>query len=175
MIRITGRNFKLSGRQKEVITEKLSKFESFLSEEDDVIEVVLERNTYGESVEISFRVSNRTVRAEVVDRNLFTAVDIAAKILQEQIRRYSEKLQIKDKDSIRLLDYSEATEEKPIPKIIRRKYITSKPMNEEEAILQMELLGHKSFLFLNTDIDSYSMLYKRNDGNYGIIEAERLK
>ena len=80
-------------------------------------------------------------------------------------------ISLKDKlEKIRELP--EEKDEKETNKIVKRKTIEVKPMNEEEAILQMELLGHQFFMYKDSETDQYAVVYKRNDGNYGVMEAE---
>ena len=108
--------------------------------------------------------------------------DIEAK-LRKQIKRYKDKFLKKEKkvkkanaDAKKITLEEEVIEEIPseefeLPKIIRRKrYSNTTPMTEEEAINQMELIGHTFFLFFNADTKRYSIVYKRNDGYYGIVE-----
>ena len=70
------------------------------------------------------------------------------------------------------IEYPDDEEEKETHKVVKRKTIEVKPMNEEEAILQMELLGHQFFMYKDSDTNQPAVVYKRNDGNYGVMEAE---
>lgn len=168
MIKITARNFDLTNGIKGAITDKFEKFEKMIDKNSE-IEVLLETKRYGQKVEVFFRMNNKLVKAESIDEDLYTAIDIVSDRLKSQISRYSGKLtNINNEESIRFSIDRKIEEEKET-KIVRRKYLSNKPMMEEEAILQMELLGHRSFIFFNADEDATSMLYKRDDGDYGII------
>lgn len=175
MIKITARNYKLTNGIKETVNEKLSKFEKFLTS-DGRIEVVLESNKYGQEIEVFFMIEETVLKAECTDEDLYVAIDLVVDKLDTQVRRHNDKNNGVTNESIRYADFSSPVDnddkEGLEPKIVKRKYITSKPMFEEEAISQMEVLNHKSFLFFNASTETFCMLYKRHDGNYGIIETE---
>ena len=175
MIDMTARNFKLTEGITNHVNSKLSKFEKFLNE-NERMNVVLDSNKYGKKVEVSFRLANKPLRASVVDNDLYVAVDLLIDKLNKIIKKHGDKSF--KKDSIR---YAETLSEGEKyarntmvdqPKIVRRKIVPSKPMFEEEAIEQMELLDHRSFIFHNESTGTVCMMYKRNDGNYGILETE---
>lgn len=175
MIDMTARNFKLTEGITTHVNSKLNKFEKFLNE-GERMNVVLESNKYGKKVEASFRLASKPLRASVVDDDLYVAVDLLANKLNKIIKKHNDK--DSKKDSIR---YAETVSESEKyakddmankSKVVRRKTVPSKPMFEEEAIEQMELLDHRSFIFHNASTDTVCMMYKRNDGNYGVLETE---
>ena len=114
------------------------------------------------------------LRAEVVNNDLYNAIDLVIDKLEGQIRKYKTKLNRKSKDnklafnlaSIEPLD----SDEEDV--IVKTKTISPKPMDMEEAIMQMELIGHSFFVYKDTETNLISVVYKRNDGNYGLIETE---
>lgn len=175
MINITARNFKLTEGITGYVENKIGKFEKFI-DNDEVINVVLETNKYGKKAEASFRIANKSLRASVVDESdLYVAIDL----LVDKLNRIVEKnnIRVNNKDSIRYAEPISQTEiyvkqkEEDTPRIIKRKTVSSKPMFEEEAIEQMELLDHRSFIFHNASTNSICMMYKRHDGHYGILET----
>jgi len=102
-------------------------------------------------------------------------VDTVVDVLERQIERYKGKLQDKGRgQSLRAQSVEEPGEEEPTdwPRIVKIKRFAVKPMSIKEAAQQMELLGHSFFLFVNADNDRLCLVYRRNDGNYGLIEPE---
>lgn len=175
MIDMTARNFKLTEGITNHVNSKLSKFEKFLNE-NERMNVVLESNKYGKKAEVSFRLASKPLRASVVDDDLYVAVDLLVDKLNKIIKKHNGK--DSKKDSIRYAETISKSEEYARgtmvnqPSIVKRKTVPSKPMFEEEAIEQMELLDHRSFIFHNESTGTVCMMYKRNDGNYGILETE---
>lgn len=178
MINITAKNFTLTKGIKDKVNEKLSKIEKFTKEED-LIDVVLDSNENRKKIGVFFKLDNKHYKAEEKDEDLYKAVDLVMDKIEKQIRRHLDKNIPKGKTTLRYGEYasptkiSEETFENEKPKIVKRKMFFQKPMFEEEAIEHMELLNHRSYIFFNADTDSMCMLYKRNDGDYGIIETEQ--
>jgi len=181
MINVRAKNFTLTDAIKTHAEDKVSKFVKFI-DEDETIDVLLDVDQNRHKVSVYFNVENEFFKAEESHDDLYAAIDLVVDTMQKQIRRHLGKLKSKDKESIRYGDFpvmngdDEDKEEQEVvvkqdPRIVRRKVIPTKPMFEEEAIEQMELLGHRSFIFYNADTETASMLYKRHDGNYGIIES----
>jgi len=119
--------------------------------------------------------SNGTLlRSEERGENLLTAIDKVVEVINRQIERYKGKLYDKGRgSSLARAEFSEeAAEEQPARKVVKVKQFTVKPMSAAEAIDQMELLGHDFFLFFNAESEELNLLYRRKDGNYGLIEPE---
>lgn len=178
MINVRAKNFTLTDAIKTHAEDKVSKFVKFI-DEDETIDVLLDVDQNRHKVNVYFKVENEFFKAEESHDDLYAAIDLVVHTMQKQIRRHLDKLKSKDKESIRYGDFpvmnrDEEDQEvlvKQDPRIVKRKVIPTKPMFEEEAIEQMELLGHRSFIFYNADTETASMLYKRHDGDYGIIES----
>ena len=175
MIDITARNFKLTEGITNHVNSKLEKFEKFLNQ-NERMNVTLESNKYGKKVEVSFRLASKPLRASVVDDDLYVAIDLLVdklnKIIQKNNGRDSNRTSIRYAKAVSESEQYARNIEVNQPKIIKRKIVPSKPMFEEEAIEQMELLDHRSFIFHNESTGTVCMMYKRNDGNYGILETE---
>lgn len=173
MTNITARDFKLTKGIEDMLNEKLSKIEKYSDREKEV-NVVLTNEPNGQKAEILYNLNGKVFKAEGVGEDLYAAMDIVVQALQKQVRRFTDKQKDNGNESIRF--------KKPITKshegvstkskIVKRKVISAKPMFEEEAVLQMDLLDHRSFLFYNADTNTPCMIYKRHDGNYGIIETD---
>ena len=124
-------------------------------------------------IEVTVPTSKFTLRAEEKHADLYAAIDLVVDKLERQIRKNKTKLTNKYKNIIQVeLPVLEDEEEEEELKVVKRKNIDTKPMDEEEAILQMELLNHDFFVFKNVDEECVSVMYKRRDGNYGIINVK---
>lgn len=188
MINITARNFELTKALNEYVNKRLSKITKY-TEDDQDIDVVMNVNTYGQKIEVSLVHNGNFVKAESIDEDLYTATDLVTDKITKQLRRITDKESSIKKKSVRYLDnlskdmydkYSSVPElddelvgqDSKTPKITKRNLITFKPMFEDEAVKQMELLEHRSFMFYNATTNSVCMLYKINEDEYGIVEAE---
>ncbi len=114
------------------------------------------------------------LRAEVVDQDLYNAIDLVIDKLEGQIRKYKTRLNRKSKDNKLAFNLAsiEPVEEEEEDVLVKTKTITPKPMDMEEAIMQLELIGHSFFVYRDTETDAISIVYRRNDGDYGLIETE---
>ncbi len=174
-INYVGRNIKIRDNFKEQVDRKLGKLDKYFQED---VEATATFSTQGnfKTVEVTIWLTSGTIlRAEETSDDMLTAVDIAVDSLDSQLRKYKTKLQNRrySNESIRfdeVPDDAEALDEDYKPDIVRVKRIGLKPMFSEEAILQMDLLGHDFFVYLDADTELVSVVYKRNDGNYGLIE-----
>ena len=172
-INITAKNFDLTQAIKDVINEKVGRLDKYFAKEVDT-KVILETNKYGKKIEVLISTQSKLLKAECINEDLYVAIDMVVDKFKTQIERFSDKLNKFDFDSIRQVELDSDYDEdiKKVGKIVKRKQFDLKPMMEEEAILQMELLNHTTFMFFNAETDSVCLLYKRKDGNYGIIESE---
>lgn len=179
---ISGRQMEVTDAIKEKIESKLEKLESYIDPNTDV-KVTVSAKKERQSIEVTIRTINGPViRAEETKEDLYTAIDLIYDKLKKQMRKYKKRMQDRKQDnkSIRFLnvdidvedgfedeeDYNEALV------IERRKKFDLKPMTEEEAVLQMDLLGHDFYMFRNHDTDEIAVVYKRKNGGYGIIEHD---
>ena len=157
--------------------EKLGRIERYLGDSSNVrATVVVNVKGHRQKVEVTIPLKTVILRAEETREDLYAAIDVVADKLERQIRKNKTKLQSKKmKDTFSkdfMLDAIENVEEENVDKIVKRKKIEVKPMSEEEAILQMELLEHQFYIFKDSETNNISVVYKRNEGNYGIIESE---
>lgn len=158
---------------KDYITEKMGKLDRYFENASKIkASAIIRVNNEEQIIEVTVPTSKFTLRAEEKHNDLYAAIDLVADKLERQIRKNKTKLNNKYKN-IMQFDISEDTEvEEDTSKIIKRKNITTKPMDEEEAVLQMELLNHDFFVFKNVDEECVSVLYKRKDNDYGIINVK---
>ena len=172
-INIRGDKIEVTDSIKNYVKEKLARLEKYFEEPNQIDAHVLVRVRNGEQIiEVTIPASKYTLRAEEKNADLYAAIDLVIDVLERQIRKNKTKLERRKAD-LPVFNFPVIEEVEIDSKdIIKRKNIETKPMNEEEAILQMELLGHDFFVFKNVDEECVSVLYKRKDGNYGIINSK---
>lgn len=175
---ISGKKLELTDGIKTAIEDKLGKLERYLNPETEV-KVTVSAKKATQKIEVTIiPISGPIIRAEDSEENLYAAIDIVYDKLKKQIRRYKNKLQDKhqSKDESIRFQMDEGIEEEDDESldivIERRKKFDMKPMSPEEAVLQMELIEHGFYMFRNIDSDEISIVYKREDGGYGLIEHE---
>ena len=173
---IHGDKIKITDAMKSYLTEKLERLEKYLENSDNVrANIIVKVNGRDQTVEITIPLKSFILRSEETKEDFYAAVDKAIDILERQIRKNKTKLMSRQPKqsydfNFESIDFEEEKEENQ--KIVKRKRIEVKPMNEEEAILQMELLGHEFYMFKDADTGKPAVVYRRKDNNYGIIESE---
>jgi putative sigma-54 modulation protein len=173
-ISVHGDHVKITESIKEYIDDKLSKLAKYFEDSDDVDVIVRVRVRGVEQIiEVTVPTKLFTLRAEESNEDLYSAIDLVQKKLETQIKKNKSKLasRYKDKKGFIIMDEEEAPLVEEESQIVRRKEVEFKPMDEEEAILQMELSNHDFFVFKNSKEKCTSVVYKRKDGKYGIINA----
>ena len=153
--------------------KKLNKLERYFSQEPEVIVRFRQQRGGRNIAEVTMNVSGLMLRAEEDSNDMYLSIDRAVDKLESQVRRYRTKMgkQIREAKP----EAAEAVEpvyEEANYDVVRVKRFSVKPMDVEDAITQMELLGHNFFLFMNSETDTMSVLYRRNDGSYGLLVPE---
>ena len=172
-VTIVGRQMNVWDEMKSAIEAKLSKLDKYFSDECSAT-ATLSTARNQKRLEITILSSGTIFRSEVEDETFRTALDRAVYLIERQIRKNKTSLAKRLRSGAfdqTLFDTGEEIEEDK-EFTIRRKSITLKPMSDEEAILQMNLLGHEFFVFKNDETEQVSVVYKRHDNTYGIISAE---
>lgn len=169
---IRGNKLEVTDAIKSYIETKIGKLDKYFENPNDVeATIVIRTKGINQIVEVTIPVKKMILRCEESHKDLYAAIDIASDKLERQIRKNKTRLKHKKVENI-FIDFEVNEEEATEEPIVKRKLIDNKPMSEEEAILQMNLLGHEFFIFENTDTSNMSVIYKRKDGNYGIIEVK---
>lgn len=174
-ITLRGKNIEITEAIEEKVSEKLSKLDKYFIVSENVEAKVLVRTyPYGQKIEVTIPTEYVLLRAEVVDQDLYNAIDLVIDKLEGQIRKYKTRLNRKSKDNKLAFNLAsiEPLEEEEEDVLVKTKTITPKPMDMEEAIMQMELIGHSFFVYRDAESDSISIVYRRNDGDYGLIETD---
>ena len=173
-ISVRGKNIEITEAIESKISDKLSKLDKYFIVSDNVEAKVLCRvYPYGQKLEVTIPTEYVLLRAEVVDSDLYTAMDLVVDKLEGQIRKYKTRLSRKSKDNKLAFNLSSIEDvETDDDVLVKVKSITPKPIDMEEAIMQMELIGHSFFVYRDAESDSISIVYRRNDGDYGLIETD---
>lgn len=159
---------------KDYITEKIDKLNKYFDEPDEITaNILIKVKGYNQTIEVTIPTTSFTIRNEESAEDLYAAIDSVVDKIERQIRKNKTKINKISKNALKKLNLMYQEEEKEEDtKIVRRKTLNTKPMSEEEAILQMEMLGHDFFIFKDSNTSNISILYKRKDNNYGVIETE---
>jgi len=170
-----GKGMEVSESLKARVEKKLGKMERYFNQEAEATVRFKQQKGARNIIEITVSVGSLILRAEECSNDMYLSIDRAVDKLESQLRRYRTKLDkhLRDAKAEPVADlavedvYEEATYD-----VVRTKKFAVKPMSVEDAITQMELLGHDFFLFLNEEIDVMCVLYRRNDGSYGLLQPE---
>ena len=178
-LQFKAKHFTPSDYQREYVEKKLIKFDKLLNREVDVV-INTSKEYKDEKVEITLSAGGGRLRSEEFAPDFYLAFDAAVDTLERQLRKYKTRWNNRRRggESIRTGDWDLPIDDLPEfeedegPQIIRVKRFAMKPTYPEDAIIEMELLGHVFFMFLNAETDEINVVYKRKDGNYGLIEPE---
>lgn len=168
---LKGRNIEITQALRDYVDKRLGKLSRYIEGLDEAyvtLLVVKDRHR----VEVTIPLNGLILRGEEETADMYSSVDLVIEKLEKQIEKYKTRINKKTKNqSIReiAIKYEEDQEE---PQIVRTKRFAFKPMPVEEAIMQMNLLGHNFFVFSNGETEEVNVVYKRKDGNYGLIEPE---
>lgn len=174
---VTGKNIPVSDKLEAYVRRKIGRLDRHLSEPVETRVELSKENTKNieqrQIVQVTMFKNGTIIRAEERAADMHSAIDLVVDKLDKQIRRYKDK-QVR-KRRIGGSVAGEALQEETIqtePRIVRFKRVRTEPMSEDAAVEQMELLGHSFFLFRNERTDNLNVVYKRQDGNYGLLEPE---
>ena len=176
-LNIRGEKVTITQSMKTYITEKLEKLDKYFENPEEInVNVLVRIKGLEQIIEVTAPTKKFTLRAEESNEDFYAAVDLVVSKLERQIRKNKDRLNRKYKNvEVLELNFNYEDEEKieeNSSEIVKRKNISMKPMDEEEAMLQIELLNHDFFVFKNIDEECVSVLYKRKDNNYGIINMK---
>lgn len=159
---------------KDYAETKLGKLEKYFKDDEVTANVLTRVRGNSQIVEVTIPTSKFVLRSEEENEDLYAAIDLVSDKLERQIRKNKTRLNRNVKENVREFnfDFDIKEEEESNEKIVKRKNIEMKPMDEEEAILEMELLGHSFFVYKDMDTNNTCVLYKRKDGDYGLIETK---
>jgi putative sigma-54 modulation protein len=182
-VTIRGRNIAITDRLHEYVMKKASKLDRYLPAIDEAhMDLAVEKTKSAQDrqvAQLTVRSRGAILRAEERDIDIFAAIDTVMDKMQRQISRYKDRLYKRGERSaekpVAVVEEApppEADNELPTGTIVRTKRFPVSPMHREEAVEQLELLGHDFFVFFDAETELISVLYRRKDGNYGLLQPE---
>lgn len=173
---IHGDKVKVTDAIKSCIEEKIGKLDKYFENPDNLnANVLIKVQGMNQIVEVTIPAKKFILRSEVKDKDLYAAIDLVSDKLERQIRKNKTRMKRNNKKSPIvdfIVDFDTENIEQDETKVVKRKNIEMKPMSEEEAILQMNLLDHAFYIFKDSETNEVAVVYRRQDGNYGIIEIK---
>lgn len=169
---ISGKNIEVTEGLKNAVYDKLGKLEKYFTPETEA-QVTMTVEKERQRIEVTIMMKGQIIRAEEVSSDMYASIDLVEEVIERQIKKFKNKMIDKKRGG----GFSQIFVEEDVPgedeiRITRTKRFAVKPMDPEEACIQMELLGHSFFVFRDALSDEVSVVYKRKDGTYGLIEAE---
>jgi putative sigma-54 modulation protein len=182
-VTVKGKNVHVPDSLKAYVEKKLQKLNRYFSNiKEAVVTQTIQRNWY--VIEVQVEGDGVFLRGEDRSPDMYACVDAIVEKLEKQVKRFKGKLMLHPREGVGAAMAAELSpegsaetgeeeeEELPLPGLVRTKRFAVKPMTPDEAAMQMELLNHDFFVFLNGDSEQINVLYRRKDGNYGLIEPE---
>ena len=170
-VTITGKNIEVSEYLRDLALKKIAKLERYFPEDTEVlITMAVEKNRHIVEVTIPYQ---GIIRGEESTGDMYASIDNVIEKLEKQIHRHKTRLEKSLRYDDASPEYDDYDDEDEGPHIVRVKRFSMKPMSVEEAMLQLELLGHSFFVFTNAETDRINVIYARKDGNFGLIEPDR--
>ena len=170
---ISGKNIDITPGLKNAVENKLSKLERYFSPDTEA-QVTLSVEKGRQKIEVTIPIKGTIIRAEQDSDDMYVSIDLVEEIIERQIKKYKTKIIDKKQSAASFSDtfIQEEVEYEEAVNIVKTKRFAMKPMDPEEACLQMELLGHNFFMFLNSETEQINVVYNRKANSYGLIEPE---
>ena len=169
---ISGKNLDITEGLRSAVTDKLGKLERYFTPDTEV-HVALSVEKERQKIEVTIPVKGNIIRSEQSSTDMYVSIDLVEEVIERQLRKYKNKLIARNQGGSNFQqEFLEKEAEDQDVQIIRAKKFDIKPMYPEDACVQMELLGHAFFAFVNAETDEINVVYKRKGGNYGILEPD---
>lgn len=172
-VQVRGRNIDVTDALKDYVGKRLGKLDKYIDNFGEAqVTLTVEKDSH--RIEVTIPINGMILRGEECTGDMYTSTDLVVEKLEKQIEKYKGRLQ---KRGARFVNGQKTAvpvipDEDEAPRLVRTKRFAIKPMPVEEAVLQMNLLGHNFFVFSNAETEQVNVVYKRKDGNYGLIEPE---
>ena len=166
-VTVIAKNIELTPALKEMVEKKISKLEKYFGPNVEA-RATLSVQKNRQRVEVTIPFNGVILRGEEVTDDMYKSIDLVEEKLVRQIRKQRTKLSRKNNS----VEFKNEDTDEDTSRIVKTKSFNVKPMSADEAVLQMELLGHSFFVYQDADTNNVSVVYKRKDGNYGLIEPE---
>lgn len=177
----SGKHMDVTPAMKDYAESKLLKLSRFFDHVQEVyVYESIQRNQH--IIEVTLKADGTIIRAEERSPDMYTSIDLVTDKLERQLSRYKDRFVTRTRDSLEGLKPNEMSslvgegvpagedEEAGLASIVRTKRFAVKPMDPEEAAMEMELIGHDFYVFRNSESNEINVIYRRRDGNYGLIE-----
>ena len=173
-VTVIAKNIELTAALKEIVEKKINKFEKYFDPNVEA-RVTLSVQKTRHIIEVTIPFNGIILRGEEVTSDMYKSLDLVVEKIDRQIRKQKTRLSRRKAGSFKFAELSDSNKQIAVEdegKLVRVKKFGVKPMNSEEAILQMDLLGHNFFVFQDADTSKVNVVYKRKDGDYGLLEPE---
>ncbi len=170
---IVGKNIDVTPGLRQAVEDKIGKLERYFTPNTQ-IHVTLSVEKDRQKIEVTIPVKGSVIRSEQVSNDMYVSIDLVEEIIERQLKKYKNKIIEKQQDAVsfsKAYVENDSFDDEEI-KIIRSKRFEIKPMYPEDACVQMELLGHNFYVFINAETDQVNVVYKRKGDTYGLIEPE---
>lgn len=169
-VQVRGRNVEVTPALKDYVEKRLGKLERFLENLSEAqVTMTVEKDSH--RVEVTLPINGMILRGEETTGDMYSSIDLVVDKLEKQIDRYKGRLTRRGgRGTGEAAAAAPAAGEENGPRVVRTKRFAFKPMTVDEAVLQMNLLGHSFFVFSNAETEQVNVVYKRKDGNFGLIE-----
>lgn len=171
---ISGKNITVTEGLKTAVEDKLGKLERYFTPDTEVV-VTLSVEKERQKIEVTIPVKGNIIRSEQVSNDMYVSIDLVEEVIERQLKKYRTKLVTKQQNAAAVFKQDfldEKSEDDEEIKIIRTKKFDMKPMYPEDACVEMELLGHDFYVFINAETEDVNVVYKRKGNTYGLIEPE---
>ena len=168
-----GKNIEVTPGLRAAVEDKIGKLERYFTPDTEVI-VTLSVQKERQKIEVTIPMKGNIIRAEETSNDMYVSIDLVEEIIERQIKKYKKKLIDKKQSALTFSEtfIQEEYEADDDIQIVKTKKFAVKPMDPEEACVQMELLGHNFYVFLNSETEQVNVGYKRKGNTYGLIEPE---
>lgn len=170
---IVGRNIEVTPGLRDAVERKIGKLEKYFSPDTEV-HVTLSVEKDRQKIEVTIPVKGNIIRSEQISSDMYVSIDLVEEIIERQLKKYKSKIVDKHQNESffteTYLEHDFVDDEEI--KIVRNKKFNIKPMYPEDACIQMELLGHNFYVFINAETNQVNVVYKRKGNTYGLIEPE---
>lgn len=170
---ITGRNIEVTSGLRQAVQDKIGKLDRYFNPDTEV-HVTMNVQKDQQKIEVTIPIKGTIIRAEETSSDMYVSIDLVQEIIERQIKKYKTKLLNKKQSAQSFSEFfiNEDYEDENEIKIVKSKRFAIKPMDPEEACIQMDLLGHNFFVFLNSETEEVNVVYKRKGSTFGLIEPE---
>ena len=169
---IVGKNIDITPGLKSAVEDKIGKLSKYFTEETTA-HVTLSVEKDRQKIEVTIPVKGKIIRSEQVSSDMYVSIDLVEEVIERQLKKYKNKIVDKQQNAAAFAqEFVEKDYDDDEVKIIRTKRFGIKPMDPEEACVQMELLGHNFYVFFNSETEEVNVVYKRKGNTYGLIEPE---